>query len=87
MLFQSMSSLFQSRFSCSPNRRVRVGISFSVVTTRMRSFSRSSVVPMGMVTFPSRHSREITNLVWLCGARSLMVLWKMAGLWIWKAAT
>ena len=62
MAFQSMSSLFQSRFSCSPNRMLSVGASFSVVITRIRSFSFSIFSEVGMLTVPSRQSREMTNL-------------------------
>ena len=62
MAFQSMSSLFQSVCSCSPKRTVSVGAFFSDVITSNRSPSRTTVSDVGMVTLPSRHRREMTNL-------------------------
>ena len=54
--------VFRSWFSCSPKRIVSEGASFSVVITSRRSFSFSIFSEVGMLTVPSRHKREITNL-------------------------
>ena len=39
--------------------------------------------PVGIMTFPPRHSLEMTNLCWLPVATSLTVLLNMAGLVTW----
>ena len=80
MAFQSMSSLFQSLFSCSPKRTVSDGTSFSAVITNRRSPSRSMVAEVGMLTWPSRQRREMTKRVVLMVPMSFTLLPKMAGL-------
>ena len=61
MAFQSMSCLFQSTFSCGPNRRVSFSISLLPEITSICSFSSMMVSPVGIITLPSFHIREITN--------------------------
>ena len=62
MAFQSISSLFQSVFSCCPNNTVSASTSFSAVTTSKRSPSLIIFSEVGMLTLPSLHNRDITNL-------------------------
>ena len=61
MAFQSMSSLFQSVFSCSPKRNVSALLSSSDEITSSLSPSCSTLLPTGIETLPLRHRRDITN--------------------------
>ena len=80
MAFQSMSPLFQSTFSCGPNISVILSASFLAEITNMCSFSSMTVSPVGMITLPSFHIREMTNWHSALWRMSCMLFPKMSGL-------
>ena len=84
MAFQSMSSLFQSVLSCLPkSTSIASAASWSPMMTSRRSSFISTVCASGIVTCPSRHSREMTNWRGLMRAKSPTVLPMMPSLRTW----